>query len=303
MSIHRNNVFGLDSFVLSPICDLGDGLNSRRPLPSVHQRMVGPFVFLDHLGPRVFNAGHGFDMNSHPHIGLATVTYLMDGEMIHRDSLGGVQAIRPGEVNWMTAGSGVVHSEHASPERRASGGNFLGFQAWVALPSRYEEVSPTFTHFSAPKVPRMFERGVEFTLLAGRSDGLVSPVKTLSDMVFAQIILTSGARYQVKPDHAQRAIYIISGEVEVAGQAGAFGEAELIVLKPREEIVLRAPAFHSARLMLMGGEPFSEPRHVYWNFVSFSVERIEQAKADWREGRFANVPGEWDFIPLPDDDS
>jgi redox-sensitive bicupin YhaK (pirin superfamily) len=301
MSIHRSDLFDLDAIMLSPTCGLGYGLNSRRALPSVHRRMVGPFVFLDHLGPRVFKAGHGFDMQPHPHIGLATVTYLFDGEIIHRDSLGAVQAIRPGEVNWMTAGSGVVHSERTSPEIRASGGDLLGIRAWIALPSRYEEVQPDFVHYGAAEVPRIRAGGVELTLIAGTSDGLISPVKTFSDMVFAQIVLTSGTRYQVKPDHAQRAIYIISGEVEVVGQAQTFGEAELIVLKPGAEIVLQAPAFHSTRLMLMGGEPLPEPRHVYWNFVSSSVERIEQAKADWREGRFPTVPGEHEFIPLPKD--
>ncbi|WP_119272218.1 pirin family protein [Taklimakanibacter deserti] len=301
MSIHGSDLFDLDAIVLSPICDLGDGLHSRRALPSSQRRMIGPFVFLDHLGPRVFAAGHGFDMQPHPHIGLAAVTHLIDGEIIHRDSLGAVQAIRPGEVNWMTAGSGVVHSERASPRSRASGGDLLGLQAWVALPARHEEVEPDFAHYGATEVPRICAEGVEFTLIAGRSDGLVSPVRTFCDMVFAQIVLTSGARYQVRPDHVERAIYVVSGEVEVSGQARTFREADLIVIKPGAEIVLKAPAFHSTRLMLMGGEPFAEPRHVYWNFVSSSRERIEQAKADWRERRFPNVPGEQDFIPLPND--
>jgi redox-sensitive bicupin YhaK (pirin superfamily) len=301
MSIHRSDALELDAIVLSPICGLGDGVSSRRALPSYHRHMVGPFVFLDHFGPRVFAAGHGFDMRPHPHIGLASVTYLIDGEIIHRDSIGSVQAIRPGEVNWMTAGSGVVHSERASPESRASGGDLLGIQAWVALPARHEEVEPRFAHFGAAEVPRICAQGVELTLIAGRSDGLVSAVKAFSDMVLAQIVLTSGARYQVRPDHVERAVYVISGEVEVPERGHPFGEAELIVLKPGAEIMLRAPAFHSARLMLMGGEPFPEPRHLYWNFVSSSVERIEQAKADWREGRFASVPYEHEFIPLPED--
>jgi len=301
MTVHRSDLFDLDAIVLSPISDLGAGVNSRRALPSLHRRVVGPFVFLDHLGPRVFEAGHGFDMQPHPHIGLASVTWLIDGEVIHRDSLGEVQTIRPGEVNWMTAGSGMVHSERASPEIRASGGDLLAIQAWVALPARYEEVSPSFTHHGAQEVPGIFADGVEFTLIAGRSDGLVSPVKVYSDMVCAEIVLTSGARYQVRPEHVQRAIYITSGEVEVVGETRTFGEAELIILKPGAEVVLRAPAFHSTRLMLMGGEPFPEPRHIYWNFISSSVERIEQAKTDWREGRFPIVPGEHEFIPLPED--
>lgn len=301
MSIHASGLFGLDATLSSPICDLGDGLHSRRALPLPDRRMVGPFVFLEHLGPRVFAAGHGFDMRPHPHIGLAAVTHLIDGEIIHRDSLGAVQAIRPGEVNWMMAGSGVVHSERASPRSRASGGDLLGLQAWIALPARHEEIEPDFAHFGATEVPRICAEGVEFTLIAGRSDGLVSPVKTFADMVLAQIVLTSGACYQVTPEYAERAVYVISGEVEIPGQARTFGEAELILLEPGAEILLRAPAFHSARLMVMGGEPFPEPRHIYWNFVSSSRERIEQAKADWREGRFPAVPGEPDFIPLPED--
>jgi redox-sensitive bicupin YhaK (pirin superfamily) len=294
-----DDVFEPDAMILSPAGSLGDGRGSRRALPSGHRRMVGPFVFLDQLGPQVFTAGHGFDMRPHPHIGLAAVTYLMDGEIIHRDSLGQVQTIRLGEVNWMTAGSGIVHSERASPESRESGGDLLGIQAWAALPSQHEERHPHFEHFGATEVPRSCAEGIELTLIAGRSDGLVSPVRTFSDMVFAEIVLTSGARYQVKPDHVERAIYVISGEIEILGQTQTFGEGELFALDPGAEIVFRAPAFHSARLILLGGEPLSEPRHVYWNFVSSSSDRIEQAKTDWRAGRFPIVPGEHEFIPLP----
>ncbi|CAH2398544.1 Pirin-like protein CC_3178 [Mesorhizobium ventifaucium] len=262
--------------------ELVSGFKVRRVLPSKYGRMVGPFVLFDHIGPAVFNTGQGFDVGPHPHIGLAAVTYLIDGEIVHRDSLGKVQALRPVEVSWMTAGSGIVHSERTPPEARASGSNFFGIQAWVAFPCRHEEVAADFAHYSEPEIPRTCARGVEFTLIAGASDGLVSPVKTFSDMVFAEIVLTSGARYQVKPEHHERAVYVVAGEVEIVGRPGSFREAELMLLEPGAEIVLKAPAFHSTRLMLLGGEPFSEPRHVYWNFVSSSTERIEQAKTDWR---------------------
>lgn len=215
--------------------------------------------------------------------------------------MGKAQALRPGEVSWMTAGSGIVHSERTSLEALASGSNFFGIQAWVALPCKDEEVAADFAHYNELEIPRTCARSVEFTLITGTSNGLTSPVKTFSDMVFAEIVLTSGARYQIKPGHHERAVYVVAGEVEIVGRTGSFREAELILLEPGAEIVLKAPAFHSARLMLMGGEPFSEPRHVYWNFVSSSAERIERAKTDWRERRFPGVPGEHDFVPLPED--
>ncbi|RWH70330.1 MAG: pirin family protein [Mesorhizobium sp.] len=297
MSIRQTGVTDIDVPVSSePV----SGFKVRRVLPSRHGRMVGPFVLFDQMGPAVFNTGQGVDVGPHPHIGLAAMTYLVDGEIVHRDSLGKVQALRPGEVSWMTAGSGIVHSERTPPEARASGSNFFGIQAWVALPCRHEEAAADFAHYSEPEIPRTCARGVEFTLIAGASDGLVSPVRTFSDTVFAEIVLTSGARYQVKPGHRERAVYVVAGEVEIVGRPGSFREAELILLEPGAEIVLKAPAFHSTRLMLLGGEPFSEPRHVYWNFVSSSTERIEQAKTDWRERRFPEVPGE-EFTPLPED--
>jgi redox-sensitive bicupin YhaK (pirin superfamily) len=231
-------------------------------------------------------------MRPHPHVGLATVTYLIDGELTHRDSLGEVRDIRPGKVNWMTAGSGAVHSERTTDRLRAAGSDLLAVQTWIALPRRYEEVDASLSHHDAYDVPKLYADGVEFTLIAGASDGLVSPVKTYSDLVYAEIVLTSGARYQVRPDHIERAIYVVAGEVQVMGEARTFGEGQLIVLKPGADIVLRAPAFHSVRVMLLAGEPFPEPRYIHWNFVSSSAERIEQAREDWREGRFPEIPGE-----------
>ncbi len=240
MTISTNDVTGVGT-VMPLVRDLTEDVNMRRALPSSHARMIGPFVLLDRIGPAVFQASQGFDMGPHPHIGLVTVTYLFDGEIIHRDSLGNVQAIRPGEVNWLTAGRGIVHSERTAPEPRASGSNLFGIQAWIALPREQEDVAADLTHYGASEVPRTCARGVEFTLLAGASDGLTSPVRTLSDMVYAEIILTSGARYQVKPEHIERAIYIVAGEIEIVGRPGTFGEAELILLKPGVEIVLKAP--------------------------------------------------------------
>lgn len=298
MSIRQT---GVTDIVLPVSSEPVSGFKVRRVLPSRYGRMVGPFVLFDQMGPAVFNTGQGLDVGPHPHIGLAAMTYLIDGEIVHRDSLGKVQTLRPGEVSWMTAGSGIVHSERTPPEARASGSNFFGIQAWVALPCRHEEAAADFAHYSWPEIPRTCARGVEFTLIAGASDGLVSPVRTFSNMVFAEIVLTSGAQYQVKPEHHERAVYVVAGEVEIVGRPGSFREAELILLEPGAEIVLKAPPFHSTRLMLLGGEPFSEPRHVYWNFVSSSTERIEQAKTDWRERRFPEVPGEEDFTPLPED--
>lgn len=273
----------------------------RRVLPARQGQMIGPFVLLDHFGPTEFGAGKGFDAAPHPHIGLEAVTYLIDGEILHRDSLGQVQSIRPGEVNWVTAGSGIVHSERTPPQLRAAGGNLVGIQAWIALPARQEETAPKFAHHSRSDIPRICAEGVEFTLIAGASDGLVSPVRSLAELVYAEIVLTGGARYQVRPEHHDRAIYVVAGEVEVVGRAGSFGESALISLAPGTEIVLRARPFHATRLMLLGGEPLPEPRYRKWNFVSSSADRIEQAESDWRDRRFAKVPGEADFIPLPED--
>lgn len=297
MSVHSSDVEGVDLVILPPVRDLGDGFTVRRALPSAQRRMVGPFIFFDQMGEAVFRSGEGLDVRPHPHIGLATVTYLLEGEILHRDSLGSVQAIRPGEVNWMTAGSGIVHSERTSDEVRASGGKLFGLQTWVALPKEAEEVAPGFAHYKENEIPVAEGDGVRLALVAGTSDGLVSPVKTFSDMVYADIVLQPGARYQLKAEHVERAVYVVSGEVSVTGQQGAFTDNQLVVFKPGAEVVLAAPA--GARLMLLGGEPLPEQRHIFWNFVSSSPDRIEQAKADWKAQRFAPVPDEHEFIPLP----
>jgi redox-sensitive bicupin YhaK (pirin superfamily) len=297
MTLRSHDMPGVDAIILPPVRDLGDGFQVRRALPSAHRRMVGPFIFFDQMGPTAFEGGHGLDVRPHPHIGLATVTYLLEGEILHRDSVGSVQAIRPGEVNWMTAGSGIVHSERTSPEVRSSGGPLYGLQTWVALPKAHEETAPAFSHHKAHEIPKMEGEGVSLTLIVGTGDGLRSPVPSFSDIVYADIVLTDGARYRLSAEHEERAIYVVSGAVTVEGQSGGFEHGELIVFKPGAEMVLKASG--PTRLMLVGGEPLPEPRQIFWNFVSSSGDRIEQAKEDWREGRFAKVPGETEFIPLP----
>lgn len=289
----------VDAVIVPPVRDLGDGFTVRRALPSPKRRMVGPFIFLDQMGPATFTGAEALDVRPHPHIGLATVTYLIEGEIMHRDSLGSLQAIRPGEVNWMTAGQGIVHSERTPDAQRGVGGSLFGLQTWLALPTQHEETAPTFSHYSADQIPVASDQGATLTLIAGSSDGLVSPVKTFSAMIYADLVLAPGARYAFRAEHIERAVYVVSGDLRVAGQEGTFGPAQLVVLKPGVEVVLGSE--QGARLMLVGGEPFAEKRYVYWNFVSSRTERIEQAKQDWREGRFPPVPGDDEFIPLPPD--
>lgn len=299
MTIRSGDVEGVEAVILPPIRDLGDGFQVRRALPSAHRRMVGPFIFFDQMGPAAFRGGEGLDVRPHPHIGLATVTYLLDGEIMHRDSVGSVQPIRPGEVNWMTAGKGIVHSERTSPELRGSGSSLFGLQTWLALPVDHEEAAPSFEHYKADVIPKAEDGGMHMTLIAGASDGLRSPVATFSDLVYADVVLADGARFRPSVEHVERALYVVEGTIAVVGQTGSFAQNELVVLKPGAEVVVTAAG--PARLMLIGGEPFAEKRHIYWNFVSSSQDRIEQAKAEWRAGDFPKVPGEDDFIPLPPD--
>jgi redox-sensitive bicupin YhaK (pirin superfamily) len=288
----------VEQVLLPNVRDLGDGFQVRRALPSAHRRMVGPFIFLDSFGPVTFRAGEGLDSRPHPHIGLSTLTYLIDGEIVHRDSEGYVQTISPGEVNLMTAGRGIVHSERSGELVRASGGTVFGFQSWIALPLRYEETQPGFQHLAAADVPQMEGEGATLRLIAGSLHGLRSPTRTFSDLFNADVALKDGARFAISPEHVERAAYVVSGAIEIAGQTGRFGQDQLIVFKPGAEIVLRASG--ATRLMVLGGEPLGEKRHIYWNFVSSNQERIAQAARDWRDRRFPGVPGETEFTPLPD---
>ncbi|KON81372.1 pirin family protein [Azoarcus sp. PA01] len=286
----------VETVVVPQASDLGGGFKVMRALPSVQRRMVGPFVFLDQMGPVELAAGNGLDVRPHPHIGLATVTYLFDGEILHRDSLGNVQPIRPGELNWMTAGRGIVHSERTPPELRPSGSRLAGLQAWVALPGRDEESEPAFAHHGAAELPVIDAPGVSIRLIAGEAFGARSPVATRSPLFYADVTLAPPARLQVPSEHVERAAYIVAGSVAIDGVTHSAGQ--LLVLRRGADVVITASS--ATRLMLLGGEPPDGPRHVWWNFVSSSRERIEQAKADWRAGRFAPVPGETEFIPLPD---
>jgi redox-sensitive bicupin YhaK (pirin superfamily) len=274
--------------------DLG-GFEVRRALPSMRRRMVGPFVFFDQMGPAVFRGGEGLDVRPHPHIGLATVTYLFEGEILHRDSLGTVQAIRPGAVNWMTAGRGIVHSERTPPDVRAAGGPLSGIQTWVALPAREEEVAPSFAHTPAEDLPVVEGEGVRARVIAGALFGARSPVAVRSETIYADVALADGARVPIAAEQEERAVYVVDGAVEETG--ARHGAGRLLVLRPRAPVILRAAG--AARLLVLGGAAMDGPRHVWWNFVSSSAERIEQAAADWTAGRLGAVPGETDVIPLP----
>jgi redox-sensitive bicupin YhaK (pirin superfamily) len=272
--------------------DLGDGFQVRRALPAVEKRAVGPFVFFDQMGPVRLAAGHGLDVRPHPHIGLATITYLFSGEILHRDSLGTVQPILPGEVNWMTAGRGIVHSERTPAALRAAGPVAFGIQIWIGLPAAQEEVEPSFVHVKAKDLP-VLEGGLR--LIAGTLHGARSPVPTFSPMFYAVAELAAGACVTVPAEHEERAAYVAEGEVEVGGRR--FPAGQLLVFESGKDLLVKASL--ASRVLLLGGEPLGE-RHMWWNFVSSRKERIAQAAADWKAGRFAPVPGETEFIPLPD---
>jgi redox-sensitive bicupin YhaK (pirin superfamily) len=277
--------------------DLGDGFSVRRALPSARTRMVGPFVFFDHFGPAEFHSGQGIDVRPHPHIGLATVTYLFDGEIMHRDSLGSAVAIRPGEVNWMTAGRGIVHSERTAPERRAAGGPIHGLQMWVALPAAKEEMDPGFAHHNTGEFPVVAESGKTVRVVVGSLYGAASPVPTVHETVFADTHLKAGSTLPLDADHEERAIYVVKGEIDISGDR--FEPGRLLVFKPADKVTVAAVS--DAHFVIAGGAPMDGPRHVWWNFVSSRQERIEQAKAEWAAGHFGKVPGdEIEFIPLPE---
>ena len=274
------------------------GFSVRRALPSARTRMVGPFIFFDHFGPAEFRAGNGLDVRPHPHIGLATVTYLFDGEIMHRDSLGSAVAIRPGELNLMSAGSGVVHSERTSAEQRALGPRLFGIQAWAALPKSHEESRASFAHYDATELPRIAAEGKTVRVVMGQMYGQSSPAAFPHPSFYAEAVLAPGAVLPLDPDYDERAIFIVSGEIDIAGES--FGGGRLLVFKPGDRISVLATS--QARLILLGGEPMDGPRHIWWNFVSSSKDRIDSAKADWKAKRFADVPGDTEeFIPLPED--
>lgn len=286
----------MDRVVIEPrLRDLG-GFSVRRVLPAPFHRMVGPFIFFDHVGPAEFAPGAGVDVRPHPHINLATVTYLFEGAMLHRDSLGSAEVIRPGAINWMTAGRGIVHSERTPPEVREAGHRLHGLQIWVALPRAVEEQEPSFHHHPADRLPVVRDGGVEARVLVGSAFGATSPVRAASPLAYVEVALAAGARLPLEPGFPERAVYLVDGAVALGGDRFAAGR---MILLAREDRELRAES--AARLVVIAGEPLDGARHIEWNFVSSSRERIEAAKADWRAGRFPLVPGdEQEFIPLPD---
>lgn len=286
----------IEQIIIPRARDLG-GFEVRRALPAQGKQMVGPFIFFDQMGPAEFLVGNGIDVRPHPHIGLSTVTYLFAGEIMHRDSLGTELAIKPGELNLMSAGRGVVHSERSTAEARAHGSRLFGLQAWAALPKAHEEDAPTFAHFDSIALPRITGEGKTVRLIMGSLYGARSPALFPHDCFYAEVVLAPGAVLPVDPDYDERAVYIVSGEIDIAGQA--YGEGRLLVFRPGDRISILALSM--TRIMLLGGEPMDGPRHVWWNFVSSSKDRIAAAKADWKARRFDPVPHDMEvFIPAPE---
>lgn len=275
--------------------DLG-GFEVRRVLPAAGRRTIGPFVFFDHMGPADFAPGTGIDVRPHPHIGLATVTYLFDGEIEHRDSLGYDQPIRPGDVNWMVAGRGIVHSERTGDALRAAGHRLHGLQTWVALPRTHEETDPSFVHIPSAELPEIEREGARMRVIVGSAFGATAPAPVFSGTLYVEVKAPAGTRLPLPDEHAERALYLVSGGLEIDGRAIEPGTMAVLVDGTDPEIV----ATEDCHAVLAGGAPMDGPRHLWWNFVSSSKERIEQAKADWRESRFDRVPGDTEFIPLPD---
>jgi redox-sensitive bicupin YhaK (pirin superfamily) len=286
----------LELVIVPRVRDLGDGFAVRRALPHGRRQMVGPFIFFDQMGPVQFIAGQGLDVRPHPHIGLATVTYLFDGRVMHRDSEGNALEITPGAMNLMTAGRGIAHSERSPAGARHGTEGMFGIQSWIALPQAHEETAPSFQHFDAASLPLIEDGGVKARVIAGSAFGRTSPVGMLSQWLYAEVVLAAGASAPLDPDQEERAIYVVEGEVEIAGDR--FEGPRLLVFRPGDRITVRA--LRDARLMFLGGAALEGPRYIWWNFVSSRQERIEQAKEDWKTGRFAPVPNETEFIPLPE---
>jgi len=285
------------TILVSPrVHDLG-GFQVRRAVPSLQARSVGPFVFVDHMGPALFEPGRGIDVRPHPHIGLATVTYLWAGALRHRDTLGSVQDILPGDVNWMTAGRGIAHSERTPPDTRAAAHPVHGMQTWVALPKPDEEIAPSFHHHPAASLPLREHAGARLRVVAGRGFGMESPVQVFADTFNVAVDLATDAELAIAPEAVERALYLLEGEAQLDGTD--IPEKHLVVLDRGARHVLRAKT--PLKAMLFGGEPLDAPRHMWWNFVSSSKDRIEQAKRDWEAGAFGLIPGDdAERIPLPE---
>ena len=262
--------------------------------------MVGPFIFFDQMGPAGFEIGQGVDVRPHPHINLATLTYLFDGQILHRDSLGTAQTIQPGAVNLMTAGRGIVHSERTPLPERSAGASLFGLQTWLALPQAYEEVDPAFAHFSSDDLPSLDDSGIRARLLVGGLWGARSPVATYGDVLYADLHLSPGRSVPLDDSSEERALYVVEGSVAVDGNDVAGGT--LAVLRPETPMTIKASSDIAAHVILLGGDAMDGPRYLWWNFVSSRKERIDDARQEWRQGRFDTVPGdEAEFIPLPED--
>jgi redox-sensitive bicupin YhaK (pirin superfamily) len=286
----------IETIIVPRLRDIG-AFQVKRALPAQQRQMVGPFIFLDYFGPGEVISGERFDVRPHPHIGLATVSYLLEGTIVHRDSVGSEQPIVPGDVNWMTAGRGIAHSERAPKESHGKTVKVHGFQTWVALPKSNEEAAPTFFHHGKDALPVIAGDGATVRLAVGSLYGGRAPVSTFSEMFFADAVLEANARLPLDASHEERAAFLTEGTVEIGGDT--FEAGRLVVFKPGEGMTITAKT--PARLILLGGEPMDGPRHIWWNFVSSTRERIDQAKADWKAGRFDKVFGdEKDFIPLPE---
>jgi redox-sensitive bicupin YhaK (pirin superfamily) len=274
--------------------DLGD-FTVRRALPDKRRQRIGPFIFFDHMGPAEFRPGTGVNVRAHPHIGLATITYLFEGEMLHRDSLGYVQPIRPGAVNWMTAGSGIVHSEKVTDDVFASGQRLHGLQTWVALPTEAEESDPAFEHYPAEVIPAVKVGGATIRVVLGSAFGVTSPVSTRSETLYVEVVLEPGQSVDI-PGAEELAVYVVDGTVAVNDEFVDAGVLAVLESGASGAVTAESPA----RIMFAGGDALDGERYIWWNFVSSSRERIEQARKDWREQRFDSVPGETDFMPLPE---
>jgi redox-sensitive bicupin YhaK (pirin superfamily) len=289
------------TLVRGRVTDLGGGLTVLRVLPTAARRMVGPFVFVDHMGPADFGVGQGVDVRPHPHIGLATITYLYDGALLHRDSLGTVQTIEPGDVNWMLAGHGIVHSERTPASTRAQPHRLHGMQTWIALPEEFEDHAPGFEHHPAASLPQIERAGAVIRVIAGHAFGARAPVGVLSPILYCSVDLLAAAKFVITPEHEERAVYVVSGSVLVGEQHAERGT--LVVLEPGFDVTVTAES--AATIMLLGGAPVGT-RHLNWNFVASTRERIDAARAEWARygdaaarGRFGTVPAEVEFIPLP----
>ncbi|MAJ64688.1 MAG: hypothetical protein CBB62_10700 [Micavibrio sp. TMED2] len=296
------DVDAIETVIVPRARDIG-GFEVRRALPSARRQMVGPFIFFDQMGPAEFITGAGIDVRPHPHIGLATVSYLYQGSMHHRDSLGTSMEITPGAVNWMIAGRGISHSERSGSAAREMAGNSLfGIQTWVALPDAHEDTDPGFEHQEKAALPVISDGGNHMRLILGNAYGEQAPVKTFSEMFYIDAVLEPGARFPLPKEHEDRGIYVVSGEIEVAGQS--FEAGQMMVFRPGDEITVKA--IQASRIMLLGGETLTGPRYIWWNFVASSKDRIEAAKqawkeGDWTHGRFSLPPDDnQEFIPLPD---